>query len=255
MPLANADKPEKETLRAVSGRIHSVETLGTLDGPGLRYVLFFQGCPLRCLYCHNPDALSFGGGTLTTAGEVVDEIVRYRSFIRSGGVTLTGGEPLAQPEFAAAVLRLCREEGLHTVVDTSGCVNLPVCREAVDAADLLLLDIKGWDADTSFRISGKENTGSLALLDYREQAGKPVWIRHVIVPGYTLAYGQLAEMADYLRRFTCVERVELLPFHKMGEFKWTGLAYPYLLGDTPEPTREEMEKARAVFTQRGLKTV
>ncbi len=243
---------EKARFRAESGRLHSVETLGTLDGPGLRYVLFLQGCPLNCLYCHNPDAIAFAGGRTVTAGEAIDDVLQYRSFIATGGITLTGGEPLAQPRFAQALLKLAREEGIHTAVDTSGGMPLAACREAVDAADLLLLDIKGWDDALCRRISGKGNEDSKAMLEYRESTGAPVWIRHVIVPGYTLDDAQLEEMAAYVARFRCVERVELLPFHKMGEYKWSGLSRSYELGGTREPTPEEMEKARATFRAHGL---
>ena len=244
---------EKTRLRSVSGRLHSVETLGTLDGPGLRYVFFLQGCPLNCLYCHNPDAIDFKGGTTLTAGEAVDDLLKYRSFISSGGVTLTGGEPLAQPLFAEAILRLSRDEGIHTTVDTSGGVPLASCLGAVDAADLLLLDIKGWDYTMCQLVSGKGNEGSKAMLEHRESTGGPVWIRHVVVPGYTLDYAQLEEMADYVAGFRCVERIELLPFHKMGEFKWSGLSRSYELGDTREPLPDEMKKARGIFSARGLK--
>ncbi|MBP7402171.1 MAG: pyruvate formate lyase-activating protein [Clostridia bacterium] len=243
---------DRERLRAVQGRVHSVETLGTLDGPGLRYVLFLQGCPLNCLYCHNPDAIGFSGGSVTTAGAAVDDLLRYRRFTASGGVTLTGGEPLAQPRFAEAILRLARDEGIHTAVDTSGGMPLSACRDAIDAADLLLLDIKGWDHALCEKISGRGNEGSKAMLEYRESVGAPVWIRHVIVPGYTLDDRQLEELAEYVSRFRCVERVELLPFHKMGEFKWSGLQRAYELGDTPEPTAEDMKRARAPFLARGL---
>lgn len=248
-----ANPEEKARWEAVTGRIHSVETLGTLDGPGLRYVLFLQGCPLACQYCHNPDAISFEGGTRTTAGDAVADMLRYRSFISSGGITLTGGEPLAQPRFAEAILRLAAAEGVHTAVDTSGGMPLSVCRDAVDAADLLLLDLKAMDSALCKRVSGKGNEDAKAMLEHREATGAPVWIRHVVVPGLTLDFDELEEMAAYVSRFHCVEQVELLPFHKMGEFKWAGLSRPYELADTPEPDRASMEKARAIFRSHGLK--
>ncbi len=243
---------ERARWQAVEGRIHSVETLGTLDGPGLRYVLFLQGCPLRCQYCHNPDALAFQGGTVMRASAAVADALRYRSFIASGGITLTGGEPLAQPRFVEAVLRLAKEEGLHTVVDTAGGIPLAACQGAVEAADLLLLDLKAMDTALCRTVSGKGNEDAKAMLEFREASGLPVWIRHVVVPGLTLDYEELAQMAAYVARFRCVERVELLPFHKMGEFKWASLARAYLLAQTPEPTQEEMEKARALFRAHGL---
>ena len=238
--------------KSITGRIHSVETFGALDGPGIRYVVFFQGCPLRCLYCHNPDALCPTDGQEKTSAEVVGEIRRYKSFIRSGGVTLSGGEPLMQPAFALDILRRCQTEGLHVAVDTSGGVELEYCREVVEEADLLLLDIKALDDLLCRRLTGRGNDNALRILDLREQMGKPVWVRHVLVPGYTLDNRLLSGLADFLTGYTCVERVELLPFHKMGEYKWEALKRPYDLAETPEPTAEEVAAAKKLFADRGL---
>lgn len=238
--------------QSVTGRVHSVETFGALDGPGIRYVVFLQGCPLRCLYCHNPDALCFTDGTEKTAEKVVEEILRYRSFIQSGGVTLSGGEPLAQPEFSLEILRRCRMAGLHVAVDTSGGVELEACRPVIEEADLLLLDIKALDDVLCRKLTGRSNAGALRILDERERLQKPVWIRHVLVPGYTLKEPLLVELADFLTSYACVERVELLPFHKMGEYKWEQLGRPYLLTDTPAPSPEQVATAKKIFTDRGL---
>ena len=236
----------------VTGHIHSIESFGTLDGPGIRYVLFMQGCPLRCLYCHNPDARSREAGKTMTSGEVLADILTYRPFIRRGGVTLSGGEPLLQPEFACAVLDGCRESRLHSAVDTSGAIPLEASRPALDRADLILLDIKAIDDDLCVALTGASNRNALATLEYCEAVGKAVWVRHVVVPGYTLDEGRLSRLADHLLRFRCIRRIELLPFHKMGEYKWEALRCPYVLKATPPPTDEEMKKARAVFQRRGL---
>lgn len=236
----------------VRGRIHSVETFGALDGPGIRYVVFFQGCPLRCLYCHNPDALCPTDGTEKSAAEVVEEIGRYKSFIRTGGVTLSGGEPLAQPAFALDILRRCKAAGLHVAVDTSGGVELEHCRPVVEEADLLLLDIKALDDALCRKLTGRSNASALRILDLRERLGRPVWIRHVLVPGYTLDEKLLCKLADFLTAYTCVERVELLPFHKMGEYKWEALHRPYALTDTPEPDPAAVAAAKKIFSDRGL---
>ncbi len=241
--------------QSVQGRIHSVETFGALDGPGIRYVVFFQGCPLRCLYCHNPDALCPTDGTVKTAEAVVREIERYTSFIQSGGVTLSGGEPLAQPEFALEILRRCQSMGLHVAVDTSGGVGLEACRPAVEEAALLLLDIKALDDKLCRELTGRSNENALRILDLREQLDRPVWIRHVLVPGYTLDTGRLTELADFLTGYTWVERVELLPFHKMGEYKWETLGRLYLLSHTPAPTAEETAAAKGLFLDRALPVV
>ena len=180
------------------------------------------------------------------------EISRYRSFIQKGGVTLSGGEPLAQPEFCAELLRLCRAEGLHTAVDTSGAVPLEHCRGAVDEADLLLLDIKALDPTLCREITGQDNAGALRTLALREELHKPVWIRHVLLPGYTLQRERLEQLAAFLAPYTCIEQVELLPFHKMGEFKWEQLQLPYRLSDVQPPTFDQVDMAREIFARAGL---
>ncbi len=237
---------------SVTGRIHSIESFGTLDGPGIRYVLFLQGCPLRCLYCHNPDARGEAGGTVMTAGEVMADILTYRAFIAHGGVTLSGGEPLLQPAFTCEVLDGCREHRLHSALDTSGAVPLARAAPAIDRADLVLLDIKALEDDLCEPLTGHSSANTLATLEYCEATGKAVWIRHVLVPGYTLDKTRLERLADYLLRFGCIRKIELLPFHKMGEYKWKALGCPYALTDTPPPTDTQMNEARAIFRQRGL---
>ena len=234
---------------SVMGRVHSVETFGTLDGPGVRYVLFLQGCPLRCLYCHNPDSRTANAGTQMSAGDVLADILTYRTFIRSGGVTLSGGEPLLQPTFARAILEGCREHRLHTALDTSGAIPLEASREALELADLVMLDIKALDNDLCRTLTGAGNENTLATLDYCESIRKPVWIRHVLVPGYTLDEVRLVRLATYLKKFTVIRKVELQPFHKMGEYKWERLGYEYLLTRTPAPTAEEVSRANAWVTQ------
>ena len=236
----------------VTGRIHSIESFGTLDGPGIRYVLFMQGCPLRCLYCHNPDARSLDAGMTMTAGEVLADILTYRPFIARGGVTLSGGEPLLQPDFACELLDGCREHSLHSAIDTSGASPLSEARPALDRADLILLDVKALDDDLCVALTGASNHNTLATLEYCEATHKPVWIRHVLVPGLTLDEARLSRLADHLLRYACIRKIELLPFHKMGEYKWKALACPYVLGETPVPADEEMQRARAVFRRRGL---
>lgn len=236
----------------VMGRIHSVESFGALDGPGIRYVLFLQGCPLRCLFCHNPDSWCAAGGRRVGSRDVLRDILRYRSFIARGGVTLSGGEPLFQPTFTAAILEGCREQGLHTALDTAGSVALIACRPALELADMLLLDIKAAD-DTLFRrITGRGIDNTLEVLGACENWGKPVWIRHVLVPGLTLAEAPLHAMGRLLKPYTCIERVELLPFHKMGEYKWAALGAAYTLGDTPPPDGEQMAWAARLLQGYGL---
>lgn len=236
----------------VTGRIHSVESFGTLDGPGIRYVLFMQGCPLRCLYCHNPDTRSAEAGKLMTAGDVIADILTYRSFIARGGVTLSGGEPLLQPDFTREVLDGCRENHLHSAIDTSGAVPLKQSAPAIDRADLLLLDIKALEDDLCIPLTGASSRNTLITLEYCESTHKDVWIRHVLVPGYTLDEARLTRLADFLLRFACIRKIELLPFHKMGEYKWEALKCPYLLKNTRPPTDVQVQRAKNIFRRRGL---
>lgn len=237
----------------VTGRIHSIETFGAVDGPGIRFVVFFQGCPLRCLYCHNPDSWDASGGRETTAEELMAQIIRYRNFLKNGGVTLSGGEPLLQSEFALELLRLCRKNGFHTAVDTSGCIPLSKCKAAVDEADMLLLDIKAVDSALSKKITGAGTENAIKLLEYCESAGKPVWIRHVLLPGYTLDSEQAQRMGKFLKDFRCVEKVELLPFHKIGEYKWENHDIPYTLAEVQPPKPERVEEYRQILLSYGLK--
>lgn len=230
----------------IPGRIHSYESFGTLDGPGVRFVVFLQGCPLRCRYCHNPDTWECGGGRPVTSAEVMKAILSCRNFL-SGGVTLSGGEPLAQPEFAADLLCRCRAAGLHTAVDTAGSFPLSRSANVIDEADLLLLDIKALDDALCRELTGHGNFNTLATLDYCEQRGKPVWIRHVLVPGFTLVRERLTALAGYLSSYSCIQRIDLLPFHKMAEFKWKELRLHNTLAGTPEPEKEEIRMAEEIF--------
>lgn len=234
------------------GRLHSVETFGALDGPGIRYVLFLQGCPLRCQYCHNPDTWKPEKNNLVTAEEAVRDLLRYKNFIASGGVTLSGGEPLMQPDFCREVIDLCHQEGIHCAIDTSGGVPLAICRHAVDAADLLLLDIKALEPELCKALTGQDNRNALELLSYCEITGKDVWIRHVLVPELTLTKHRLTQLAEFLSAYSCIRRVELLPFHKMGEYKWEAMGMTSPLSTTREPTAQELDMARAIFKDRGL---
>lgn len=232
----------------LKGRIHSFESFGAVDGPGIRYVVFFQGCPMRCLFCHNPDTWDTGAGQEYTADEIVEKILPYRGFHRNGGgVTLSGGEPLLQHEFAAELIRKLHAHGVHTAIDTSGSIPLSVCADAVDEADMLLLDIKSIDADVCRRLTGSPQCleNEKALLAYCEEKGKDVWIRHVVVPGLTLERGQLERMKEFLDGFRCVKKIEPLPFHKMGEHKWDKALYT--LADTQPPTKEEMDMVNSIL--------
>lgn len=229
------------------GRIHSFESFGTLDGPGIRFVVFLQGCPLRCLYCHNPDTWDASLGRVVSVSELVRKVESCRSFIRSGGVTLSGGEPLLQPEFSLALLKEFRRRGFHTALDTAGSLPLEVSRPVVDEVDMLLLDVKALDPELCRRLTGRDNRNELATLAYCEKTGKEVWIRHVLTPGWTLDEGRLRALAEYLKAFRCVTRIDLLPYHRMGAEKWEKLHLAEPLAGVPEPSASECEKAERIF--------
>ncbi len=239
-------------MRGVMGRIHSKESFGAVDGPGIRFVLFTQGCSLRCSYCHNPDTWETGGGITVNSTDIVKEIASYRNFIKNGGVTISGGEPLLQPEFVLDIINGCKANGFHTAIDTAGNAPLAVAKPILDAVDLVLLDIKALDDALCLSLTGASNQNALAILQYCEQQKKPVWVRHVLVPGITLKPALLSDLAEYISQFSCVEAVELLPFHKMGEYKWQALSIPYTLADTPKPTKQALEDAKLLFIKKGL---
>ena len=229
------------------GRIHSFESFGTLDGPGIRYVIFLQGCPLRCKFCHNPDTWDISSGKEMSVEEILPRITSCRSFLRTGGVTLSGGEPLLQRDFTLSLLSACKEEGFHTALDTAGSLPLPLSQSVIDTADMLLLDIKSLNSNLCKDLTGQDNTHTLATLDYCESINKRVWIRHVLVPGHTLDQEHLTSLAGYLSKYKCIERVELLPYHKMGAHKWQQLNLADPLESIRPPAPFEVERAKEIF--------
>ena len=224
--------------KPLTGKIHSLESFGTVDGPGIRFVTFMQGCPLRCRYCHNPDTWRADAPVKyeLTPRQLLDEVLRYKSFIAKGGVTLTGGEPLMQPDFCREFFRLCREAGIHTALDTAGSVYNEKTLSVLDFTDLVLLDIKALQPELCRAVCGSDGRNALRLLDELERRGIDVWIRHVVVPGLTDDDALLAELVEYLKPFRTVKKIEWLPYHTMGVFKYKdlGLAYP-LEGVPPLP--------------------
>lgn len=232
-----------------TGRIHSIQSLGTLDGPGVRFVVFTQGCPLRCKCCHNPDTWDPAAGTEVTAGELAGRAVRFREYFgREGGVTLTGGEPLLQPEFARAFFSLCREQGLNTCLDTSGCVlNEPV-RALLEVTDRVLLDIK-YTTDAAYREHvGCGLAGPLAFLDELDRRGIPVTVRQVIIPTLNDDEAGLLRLRGIVRAHPCVDKVELLPFRKLCQTKYDAMGTAFPLAHLPEPTRARMDALEALLS-------
>ncbi len=232
-----------------------METCGTVDGPGVRFVVFLQGCALRCLYCHNADTRDPSGGRRMSPADLLSEALKYRSYMRlsGGGVTVTGGEPLLQAEFVATFFKLCRQEGLHTALDTSGFCPLDRARPALDASDLVLLDIKSMDPDLHRRVTGASREPTLAIARYLSEINKPTWIRFVLVPNLTDAPSNIESTAEFIAGLRNVQKIQVLPFHKLGEYKWTQMGLSYDLKDTPIPTTEQLEAACAIFRAKGLK--
>lgn len=218
-----------------TGHIHSIQTLGTLDGPGVRCVVFMQGCPLRCKYCHNPDTWDFSAGTEIGAREVLQKILRCKAYFgKDGGVTVSGGEALAQPEFVAELFALCRENGVHTALDTSGCVLNEQVLRLLNFCDLCLLDIKACGEEEYRRLCGGSLKKTLAFLRVLEEKGIPVWIRQVTVPGLNDTPEDMARLKKLLSPYRCIEKIELLPFRKLCTEKYEKLGVPFPLGSVPE---------------------
>ena len=216
------------------GFVHSFESLGAVDGPGVRYVIFLQGCPYTCPYCHNPDTRPTSGGTPYTARALTERVLRYRAYFgKNGGVTVSGGEPLLQSEFVAVFFRALHEKGIHTALDTAAVFPTEKVREALAHTDLVLCDVKYTDEAgyrAHFGHSLKTVTDFLALC---EEMDKEVILRHVVVPGFTDSEEGIKALSAFAHRFSCVKKVELLPFHKMCETKYERLGIPFPLKDTP----------------------
>ena len=239
-------------MQKVLGRIHSVETFGALDGPGIRYVVFMQGCLLRCIYCHNPDTWDKDDGIILSAEDVLKDILKYKNFISSGGVTISGGEPLMQPEFCLELINHCHNNSIHCAIDTSGGVGINKCKNVIEKADMLLLDIKALDDNKFETITQTKKNYSFEILDYCENIKKDVWIRHVIVPNITLNYKDIYELSNTLKKYNCIKKVEILPFHKMGEYKWKNMGLIPLTQKVSEPTAEEIKAVKKIFMDNGI---
>ncbi|NUP36069.1 MAG: pyruvate formate lyase-activating protein [Streptomyces sp.] len=247
--------PDRETgLARRPGRIHSWDLSTGVDGPGTRFVLFVSGCPLRCLYCANPDTWHLRDGREATADEVMAEIDKYRAFLSAagGGVTVTGGEPLLQPAFTAAVLRRCKETGLHTALDTSGFLGARATDALLADTDLVLLDIKSFDVRTYRELTGGELTPTLEFARRLDRLGNRMWIRYVLVPGWTDSPDAVYGLARFLGGLGNVDRVDVLPFHKLGAAKYDALGIPFRLRNTPTPGPDLVGRVRDQFRELGL---
>lgn len=238
------------------GYIHSVLAGGTVDGPGIRYTVFFSGCPLRCLYCHNPDTRRKMAGELKSADEIVADALRYQSFYKGqGGITLTGGEPLFQMAFCEQILKSAKAAGLHTALDTSGYTGKRTSRSLLEYADLILLDIKSFDAKTYQKVTAHKLQPTLDFAELAAEMKIPVRIRCTVVPDLSDDLNDFRRLGRYLSGLGNIERVELQPFHKYGEEKWRKSDLSYELYETETPSPRKIAEIATVFENCGLKTV
>jgi pyruvate formate lyase activating enzyme len=245
----------REALRTGDmGFVHSFTTGSTVDGPGVRVVAWTAGCQWRCLYCHNPDTWNMMNGIPVTLERAVEGIRKYRQGLRTmhGGFTLSGGEPLMQDRFAVKLLRACKEMGVHTAIETNGYLGPRLTDEELDTIDLVLLGIKTWDRDKHVRLTGKDNANTLDLARRLAARKTPVWVRFVLVPGLTDDAADVAQIANFAAGLGNVERVEVLPFHQMGRFKWQRLGLDYTLNDVQPPTQDLIDWACEIFRAEGL---
>jgi len=238
----------------LSGFVHSFEMGSAVDGPGMRFVLFVSGCQFRCLYCHNPDTIKMHNGTIMTVNNVIEEIDEYASFLRAaGGLTISGGEPLMQAHFIREIFYLAKHDlHLHTTLDTQGFLATHLEDEWFDDVDLVLLDIKHINPNKHQALTAQALQPTLDFARRLSAMGKKMWIRYVLVPGYTDDFGDVEKLADFVATLDSVERVEVLPFHKMGEQKWEELGFKYQLKEVSPPSPDLVQRVIGQFRERGL---
>lgn len=242
----------------MEGRIHSLETFGLVDGPGVRFVVFMQGCRMRCKYCHNPETWELEGGQIWTAEDLFARAYRYKPYWMrgnklNGGITVSGGEPLLQMDFLIEFFKLAKEKGIHTTVDTSGnpfTLEEPFIskfNELMEVTDLFMLDIKEIESDKHKELTLWNNENILEMAKYLSDHGKSMWIRHVLVPGLTDDKEGLKKLNIFVKQLKTVDRVEILPYHTLGEVKWESLKIPYPLEGVRIPTQEEVKEAEELL--------
>ncbi len=240
---------EQKDLRYYA-KVHSFESLGTVDGPGIRYVIFLQGCHLKCKYCHNRDTWDIKGGSYKSLDQMYEQIRRYEPYFNSshGGVTVTGGEPLLQVKFLIELFKKLKKEGIHTCIDTSGIVNLTQdVKEVLKLTDLVLLDIKHIDSQKCKELTGHPNTRELEFAKYLSENGIPMWIRQVIIPEITDDEKDIIRLKEFIKTLKTVQKVEFLPYHTAGKYKWAELGKKYELENIREATKEDIERVRKIY--------
>lgn len=243
-----------------TGYIHSTESFGTVDGPGIRFVIFMQGCPLRCQYCHNPDTWEIGVGTEVTADELLSQYKKNRSFYRSGGITVTGGEPLLQIDFITELFKRAKKENIHTCIDTSGVTfnqneeYLHKLESLLTYTDLVMLDIKHIDGEKHKKLTGYGNKNILQFALFLEKHKIPVWIRHIVVEGITDTREDLIHLGEFIGKLSNLKALDVLPYHTMGVHKYKELGIPYSLDGVPPLSLQDAEKAKKYILE-GIKNI
>ena len=231
-------------------KVHSYESMGTYDGPGLRLVVFLQGCPFRCLYCANPDTITFDGGTLTAPEHIIKMAVNQKVFFgKKGGVTFSGGEPTAQAKELICLVDALHEEGINVCIDTNGGIWTPDVETLLQKVDLVLLDIKQMNPDRHMSLTGRSNNQTLKTAAWLEENGKPFWMRYVLVPGISDMEDDIRALGEHFRNYKMIQRVEILPYHTLGVHKYESLGQEYQLKDTKTNTPEQLDKAMALFKE------
>ena len=233
----------------MEGRIHSFESLGAVDGPGVRFVVFMQGCSLKCKYCQNRDTWNLKGGTTYSSDEIVKKILRYKNYIMpNGGVTISGGEPLLQAKFLIELFTELKKYNIHTCIDTAGSVVLTdEIKELIDLTDLFLLDIKCINDEKAINLTGVSNKKELEFARYLSSINKPMWIRQVLVPGYTDDEQDLIKLREFISTLKSVEKVEILPYHDLGKFKWEQLGEIYPLENVRTANNDDVIRAKRIL--------
>ena len=231
-------------------KVHSYESMGTYDGPGLRLVVFLQGCPFRCLYCANPDTISFDGGTPTEADHIIKMAVNQKPFFgKKGGVTFSGGEPTAQAKELNPLIDSLHENGINVCIDTNGAIWTPDVEALMQKVDLVLLDIKQMNPDRHMSLTGRSNSQTLKTAAWLEDNQKPFWLRYVLVPGISDIEEDIRALGEHFRNYKMIQRVEILPYHTLGIHKYESLGQEYQLKDTKTNTPEQLEKAMSLFNE------
>lgn len=238
----------------IKGRVHSVESFGTVDGPGIRYIVFLQGCPLRCKYCHNRDTWAMCGGKEMTAEEVVKDALKYRTYmeVSGGGITVSGGEATAQPEFLYEIFKEAKANGIHTCLDTSGYRSPESISKVLEVTDLVLLDLKHMVPEKAKDLAGINIEKTFKFAKYLDEHKIPVWIRHVLVPGVTDSEENLNLMGEFVSKLNNVDRFEILPYHTLGVHKWEDMGLEYPLEGIEQASDDDVKRAKDIIEKYGV---